>query len=167
MTCYVGSTILLSVLSERLITLNYFDWGSKKLLCVFPPNVIYWRNMPGVFHFVLPYFWGWSIQARYRMRCPAWLKLVRFKSASNFHGCNFHVCNFHGCEQAMPTSWCWSRQACCRAFLPHLLHDRQLAGREVLRPKISEPRKDSHLLGFSAIEASKHFITLPRTSHIS
>ena len=37
----------------------------------------------------------------------------------------------------------------------------------MLRPKISEPRKDSHLLGFSAIEASKHFITLPRTSHIS
>ena len=37
----------------------------------------------------------------------------------------------------------------------------------MLRPKISEPRKDSHLLGFSAIEASKHFITLPRTLHIS
>ena len=37
----------------------------------------------------------------------------------------------------------------------------------MLRPKISEPRKDSHLLEFSAIEASKHFIALPRTSHIS
>ena len=72
------------------------------------------------------------------LRRPAWLKLVRFKSASNFHGC----------EQAMPTSWCWSRQACGRAFLPHLLHDRQLAGRDVLCPKTSEQRWDTHLLRF-------------------
>ena len=37
----------------------------------------------------------------------------------------------------------------------------------MLRPKISEPRKDSHLLGFSAIEASKHSIALPKTLYIS
>ena len=42
-----------------------------------------------------------------------------------------------------------------QAFLPNLLHDRRLAGHEVLCPKLHERRQDVQLLGFPSHQGLK------------